>query len=352
MKIIIHDGRKWVLSLFLISFFGVPAISQEPPTCAEKLQTAQMLFEKGQVEEISGLLSGCLESGFNREESLQAYKLLIQTFIYDEKLAGADSAMLSFLKKNPEYSVSPTDHTSFVSLFNNFTSKVIIQFSFHGGLNMPFTFITTKESLFGVPGTKKYSSKAANFFGAIEAKYKLTDRLELNAEVGYSQLSFSNSEEISFASSDYSEVQRRLEIPFTATYDVLKLGKFRPYARLGLGPALNLSSYGVGGFFPEDKGNTYARSGENIKDLPRIFVDFFAQAGGGMKFKVREGYLFAELRSNFGIFNQAKERGYNSETDDKAFLFMSGEDRFHLNTLNFNLGYTRIFYKPVRRMEE
>lgn len=347
-----HYGRLKVFSILLAFLLTIPALSQVPPTCAEKLQSAQMLFEKGQVEEIPGLLSSCLESGFNREESLQAYKLLIQTYIYNEQLASADSAMLSFLKKNPEYSVSPTDHTSFVSLFNNFSSKVIIQFAFHGGLNMPFLFITGKESLFGVPGSKKYSSKAANFFGAVETKYKITDRLELNAEVGYSQFSFSNSEEVSFASSDYEEVQRRLEIPFTATYDVMKLGKLRPYARLGLGPALNMSSYGIGGFSPSDKGNTYPRSGENIKDLPRIFIDFFAQAGAGIKYKVREGFLFAELRSNFGVFNQVKELGYNSETDDKAFLFMSAEDRFHLNTLNFNMGYTRIFYKPVRRVEE
>lgn len=341
-----------MLSFLLACFFTIPAFSQEPPTCAEKLQSAQTLFEKGQVEEIPGLLGGCLESGFNREESLQAYKLLIQTFIYNEKLESADSAMLSFLKKYPEYSVSPTDHTSFVSLFNNFASKVIIQISIHGGLNMPFLFLTQRNSLFGIPGEKKYSSRAGNFFGAVEAKYKLTDRLELNAEVGYSQFSFHNSENVGFASSDYEEVQRRLEIPLSATYDVLILGKFRPYARLGFGPALNMNSYGIGEFSPKDRGNTYPRSGENITDLPRIFIDFFAQAGGGMKFKVREGFLFAEVRSNFGMFNQAQERGHNSESDEKSFFFMSGEDRFHLNTLNFNLGYTRIFYKPVRREQE
>lgn len=342
-------GRTKVLSFLLALLFTIPVFSQEPPTCAEKLQSAQMLFERGQVEEIPELLSSCLESGFNREESLQAYKLLIQTYIYNEQLERADSAMLSFLRKNPEYTVSPTDHTSFVSLFNNFASKVIIQVSVHAGLNMPFLFIASEESLFGIPGDKKYSSRAANFFGSAEVRYKVTNRLELNAEIGYSQLSFNNSENVGFALSGYKEVQRRIEVPLTATYDVLILGKFRPYARLGFGPALNMNSYGIGEFSPEDKGNPYSRSGENITDLPRIFIDFFAQAGGGLKFKVREGYLFAEIRSNFGVFNQAKTRGYNSESDEKSFFFMSGEDSFHLNNLNFNLGYTRIFYKPVKK---
>ncbi len=328
------------------------AFSQDQPTCAEKLQTAQTLFERGQVEQVSVLIRECLESGFNREESLEAYKLIIQTFLFNEKFEQADSAMFAFLRKYPEYEVSPTDHSSFVGLFNNFSSKVVIQFSLHIGTNMPFVFISKEESLFGVPGVKKYTSKAANFFVSLEAKYKLTDKIELNAEAGYSQFAFSNSEKVTFAQGKFKEVHRRIELPLTVTYDLFRWGNFIPYARLGAGPALNINSYGIGEFDPNDKNNPFRRTSENIKDLPRIIVDVSALAGAGMKYKVREGFICAEIRSNIGLLNQYKSKPFSGENLEKEFFYMLAEDYFKLNTLNFSLGYTRIFYKPVRREEK
>jgi hypothetical protein len=110
------------LFTFLFFLTAVSLYSQEAGTCAEKLKTAQSLFSKGQVEQIPSLLKDCLQSGFKKEEALAAYKLLIQTFLLNDKLDQADSTMYEFLKKNPEYQLSPTDHSSFVYLFNKFHS--------------------------------------------------------------------------------------------------------------------------------------------------------------------------------------------------------------------------------------
>lgn len=340
------------LPFVLVCFITLPVFSQEPVTCAEKLKSAQMFFEKGQVDAISEIIGDCLEKGFNREESLEAYKLLIQTHLFNEKLGKADSTMLAFLKKYPEYEVSTTDHSSFIGLFNNFVSKVVIQFSLHIGSNLPFVFINNSTSLFGMPGEKRYSSKMANFFISLETKYKLTSRVELNAEPGYSQYAFSNSEKAyAFGVSDFTENHRKIEMPLTITYDAFRFGKLTLFGRLGAGPVLGLNSYGTGEFLLNDKNNPYRRTGEDMKDLDRTFFDISLQSGAGVKYKIREGYLSAEVRSNFGILNQSKFERYNGENLDKAFYYMSGEDDFSANTLNFSLGYTFILYKPVRREE-
>lgn len=356
MKSFLHPGYlKMPMCILISALFSLQALSQEPPTCAEKLQSAKSLFDRGQVEQIPELINDCLKNGFNREESLEAYKLLIQVQLFNEKLGQADSAMLSFLRANPEYQVSPTDHSGFVSLFNNFYSKIIIQTSLHLGLSQPFIFMIERGPLMGIPGDKNYKSNAANFFGAIEGKYRVSNRLELNAEIGYSQLSFSTTEKLSsgitFSETNIREVQRRIEVPLTATYEIFRFGKFTPYARFGFGPAFNISSYAVGDNKPTDRNNLIPRSGENMKDLSRRLMDVFVQAGSGLKFKTRGGFMFAEIRSNFGIFDQSEFSGYNSENDDWRFFYLSGDDRFRLNTLNFNTGYTFIFYKPVRREE-
>jgi predicted RNase H-like HicB family nuclease len=160
--------RKKFLVLCIFLIICLKATSQETGSCAENLKNAQMLFAKGQVEQVPNLCKGCLSSGFTREEALDAYKLLIQTYLLEDRLEQADSLMLAFLKKNPEYEVSPTDHSSFVSLFNNFSSKIVLQTSLHIGSNIPFVIVTSHNSVMGTPGEKDYSTEAFNLFQMVK----------------------------------------------------------------------------------------------------------------------------------------------------------------------------------------
>jgi hypothetical protein len=338
-----------LLSVCFLLVLPLVAYSQETGSCAEKLQTAQTLFEKGQVDQVPELLTGCLKTGFNREESLAAYKLLVQAYLLEDKLEKADSVMLAFLKKNPEYEVSPTDHSSFVSLFNNFVSKVVIQVSFHFGSNLPFLFVSEFRQLGGLPSKNKLSPNAINIFFAGEVKYRLSSRIELNGEVGFSQIKFTNSEIINgFAQSQSIESYTRIEVPLSATYDIVRKGKLIPYARLGFGAALNLSPSAKVDYTPLDMIPDEKSQAEISMKSRRIPIDLFLQPGAGIKYKTREGYFFVELRSNLGAFNQEVFDGYG-DSDDYAWTYFKGDNSFRLNTLNLTLGYTRIFYKPSKR---
>jgi hypothetical protein len=328
--------------------------AQQEGTCAEKLKTAQLLFEKGQVEAVPGYLSGCLRSGFSREESLAAYKLLIQSYLFMEDQQKADSAMLSFLGKNPEYRLSPTDHSGFVYLYNNFRIRKLIQFSVHLGSNLPFTSTIKIISAAGNPGKTGYSTDALNLYGSLEAKYALNNRLELNFEAGYSKLSFSNREyflnpdNTAFGITNYSEVQTRIDLPLSLTYDIRSFGSFTGYCRLGAGPSFILNSSGNASHVPADFNNPYSRTGADIdrSDSRRSF-DLLVMAGAGLKFKIREGFLFGELRSDFGFFNQSVKNGKSAVELNERYYYV--DDDFRINSLNFNLGYTWIIYKPSKR---
>jgi hypothetical protein len=151
-----------------------------------------------------------------------------------------------------------------------------------------------------------------------------------------------------FAESNYEETQRRIEIPLSVTCDLFRFGKFTSYARLGAGPAFNIGSSSIGELNYTDL-KTYPRTGASEKNLSRIFMDVFIQAGAGIKFKVREGYIVGEVRCSPGLLGQSRFPGYISDKDDKHFYYFSGEDNFRLNTFGFNLGYTWIFYKPARK---
>ncbi|MCX6302520.1 MAG: hypothetical protein NTW82_10080 [Bacteroidia bacterium] len=337
------------LALFILfSSVSLVVFPQEKSTCAVNLQNAQTLFDNGQVEQVPEMLRECLKSGFKQEEELAAYKLIIQTYLFEDKNEKADSAMLAFLKKYPEYQLSPTDHSSFVHLYNNFDVRPVVQLVFHIGTNIPFvTFIDDPKSISSDPVPGNYSSEALNLFASLEAKFAINSRLELNIEGGFSQSSFSVKKDILGSGvSFYNEIQQRLEIPITATYNFITFGKFTAYARAGAGAAIGLASTAKEvSFLPvvgkDQIGYEISRKNSRIK------LDIFGQAGAGIKLKTPRGYINFEIRSNMGVYNQVIRGG--DDAIPLAWEYKYSDEDFNLNNLNFSLGYTQIFYKPLKR---
>ena len=340
-----------ILSALIFLSLPLQAISQESTSCAENLQSAQSLFDRGQVEKVVGMLRDCMKSGFTREEQLSAYKLVIQSYLLGDKLREADSAMLTFLKQNPEYQLSPTDHASFVHIYNSFNVKPVLQLAFHIGTNLPFVTLVDTKSVSGEVVAGEYTTKALNLFASLEAKYKINNRLEVNIEGGYSQLSFTNIEQFNdFAEINYNETQHRLEVPLTVTYNVVTFGeKLTVYARGGAGTAFTLASNANKVSYDETGVINFKEI--TISDISRedsrIKMDLFGQAGGGLKFKIPKGYLSFEVRSNFGVYNQVIRGGNSSADLENGYKYQ--DDDFNLNDLNFSLGYTLILYKPTKR---
>jgi hypothetical protein len=348
---------------FLVTIVLIPAIicrnaeAQESVSCSEKLKSAQIFFGRGQTEAVPSLLTECLRNGgFRKEEEIAAYKLLIQTFLLNDKPGQADSAMLAFLKSNPEYRTSPTDHSSFVFLYSNYNVKPILQLSFRIGTNLPFLTFIEEHPVSGEPGSSKYSSDAANLFLSVDARYKFSERIEAGAGLGYSQLKFTNAVKIfsdyyglsdKVADISYSESQQRIEIPFFAVYDLTSGSKFTPYLRLGAGLSFNLSvtADAVTTFVPGSKQSP--RTGETLKRRDsRAPVNIFAQAGTGIKYKIPRGYLFAEARTNIGMTQENKPGG--KTLDQLQSYYFWSDPGFRLNVLNLNFGVTIIFYKPSK----
>jgi outer membrane scaffolding protein for murein synthesis (MipA/OmpV family) len=344
--------RMHILILVLLTFCPLTGRSQETGSCAEKLKSAQSLFDKGQVEQVPSLLFECMKSGFTREEYLTAYKLVIQSYLFEEKLEVADSTMMAFLKANPEYELSPTDHSSFVHLFNNFRVKPIMKVSFHFGTSIPFLTAVSDphKSTASEQGSIKYSSGLTNLYASLEAKYELAKNLEVNLEAGYSQLKFTRTEEfMRIGVTTYTETQKRFELPLSLTYNFKRFGKFTLYGRLGAGPALSIGTTATADFEPSDI-NGDPNTGPDIdRAASRISTDLFMQGGVGIKLKTRGGFIFTELRSDIGLYNQVIRAGSTSEEQELAWYYHYADDNFHINAVNFTIGYTQIFYKPSKR---
>jgi len=140
---------KKLLLLLIITFSSMSLVAQDESAneCAFTLIEAQDLFAQGDLEEIPTKLADCINDGFTKEERLQAYKLIIQSFLFQDKIKESDSVMLQFLKKNHEYEIVPTDPMEFQYLYNSFRTEPIFSIVPFFGANFSNTRIT---QLFGL----------------------------------------------------------------------------------------------------------------------------------------------------------------------------------------------------------
>jgi len=92
--------------LMVLIVFGLPVNAQTD--CVAKLDSAKMLFNSGQIEEIPSLLEPCLRIGFAKQDKIQAYLLLIQVYLFDTNREKAQQVMSEFLHSFPDYDIQPS----------------------------------------------------------------------------------------------------------------------------------------------------------------------------------------------------------------------------------------------------
>jgi hypothetical protein len=337
----------------LLCLQSINLFAQETDSCAVKLKLAQLNFAKGQLDQIPGLLTGCLKSGFKKEDALSAFKLLIQTYMLGDKPEQADSAMLIFLKRNPEYKLSPTDHSSFVYIFNKYEVRQVIQLSVRTGIGYPFLTFINERLTYGEQDliSSSFKTDASNLYLSAEARYKFNEKFAAGLEAGYLRLQFNNTIQYgNIGTISYTETLTRLEVPVNLYYNISTSGKFTPYALAGMGVVLNLSASADASVFYSDRLNE-DRTGETLmRNDSRTGFDVIIKLGGGIKYKIPKGFFFAELRTGLGISNQYLKGGSTEQTLVNYYFWRDPD--FNLNTLNFTAGWTYIFYKPSKRTGE
>ncbi|MFO7575962.1 MAG: outer membrane beta-barrel protein [Bacteroidales bacterium] len=315
--------------------------------CALKLQDAQTQFDRGKVELVAGLITPCIKSGgFSREESLSAYKLLIQSLLLDDNNTLAEEYMLEFLSRHPEYSVTAADYTGFVYLRNKYEVRQSCLISVRFGTN--FTYLTghNERSISSLTPDISYSREPLSIFAGAEIAMPLNSILSLSAGIGYSSVAFRYSENMmNFGTVTYRENQARLEIPLSAIWNIADYRSVKLYARGGAGYAMNLHTDSKASFITTDINNGFNRTGENLnRSSSRIKNDLFLHAGVGGMIKIPRGYITAEIRTLCGLRNQV----VRSEPGNLEYFYFYTDDSFRVNTAGFTISYTYVFYKPIR----
>jgi len=325
---------------------GSLALAQEED-CAFKLREAQQLYDEGRIETVPGMLQPCIQRGFTQEERLQAFKLIILCEIYDDDQESAHAEMLSFLKRYPEYELSPTDPVEFRFIFQQYRTQPILDLGLIVGGNVSHGMISQPFSPFNLNEEKpRYTNDGFGIHVGAILNFYVSSNIQISLSPMYAQnkiqLEYENSTIEGFGTEtpDHFENQGYLYIPLSGTYEY-PLGNFRPFGRLGgmLGVMFDNNTSTIQGIF----------QGQDEKNLDnRNQLNYWITFGAGTKYKLNKGYIYVDARYNFGLNQYLNSTGNRFKQANHNWVYMYQDSDFRVNSFMVSFGYVRSFYNPKR----
>ncbi len=343
-----NNKYKVLLIALLILLSNEYSFAQEEEkACSVVLKQAEAMYDGGKIESVPIILQKCIEHGFSKELKLRAYKLIITSYLFDDKKEKAKEYMLKFLKLNPEYELNRAiESTEFIQLYDLYRTLPIYSVGFIGGGNLSNTSITESYGVHNISNTD--INLRPNGFGyhfGISINKYITKKIEINIQpmIVYNTFSYTDSI-FDFTYVEIDEDQIRFDIPISITYEFGKK-RVRPYIRAGFSAGYIISSYSKANRIYSNNAHPNI-SGTDIDLLNcRRSFNFSSLYGLGIKYKITRGFIFFDARYDFGVLNQVvtSKRYSNPELIYKYYYV---DNNFKLNNIMLSVGYIYSIYKP------
>ena len=342
-----------IIFLLISAFFITSVFGQED--CLRSFQNARRLFDQGMIGEIPEMLAPCIESGFTRTQKIEAYKLIILAYLFDDDQYAAEKNMLEFLKKYPEYEIMPNDPVEFVYLFESYKTQAIFSMGVTFGPNLANPRIIEPYNAGDVTYNSSSNKSGLGFQAGFNISRYVSKKLFMNIGINYTtnQYSFQddikyyyNADELQFAEITFKENMTVIDIPVTIAYEISSRS-INYYLCTGF-------SVGTINKVTGEPSRIYDVNSSPITgaDVPmtdfRVSNAFFHIIGAGFKYKVPRGYLMCDIRYNIGLNNiiNDENRYKSSELWSKYFYV---DDDYSINYFTLTFGYYFSIYKPKKQ---
>lgn len=342
--------RKSIVFFALLSIALVGSISTYAQTaCAVTLRTARTTYDEGRLHELPGLLAPCLKGGFTQQEAVEAYKLLVLSYIYLEEPTKADEAMLALLRTDPYFEINESaDAAEFIALYHTFRTWPVYRVGAKAGVNAAQPYITSYVD--AVEGAEVSYSPAVSFMSGLVFEIPVADRLTLNPEVYFQLRSFLYTSDLSLTddltnSSEGKEVQTSVSVPVSLQYTLAK-SKLNPYVSAGVSVDYLLKSSITMSRLRVNANSIQERTFDVTSSRERIQVNALASAG--IKARLGSGFVVTELRLTYGL------TGINDHSSaftlDDYLLFDNGyaDNSMRLNSISLTVGYVYNVFHPKK----
>lgn len=339
------------LPLILLLLGTVQAFAQKTNS-AQTLRLARATYEQGRLHEIPTQLSDAVIADMsNKQEKVEAYKILCLSYIYLEESEKADEAMLNILRSDPYFEINPeVDPAEFVALYKTFRTTPIYRIGAKIGGN--FTWVNVSEVITAVsvsPGSE-YKPLFGLQLGA-SADIPITmfglKRITVHADVLYMQKKFEltlreerNNSLVNVFTG--TETQNTVSIPVTIEYNISK-NRFNPYIAGGLAADFLFSS----NLSVERQRPDQTSVPEKNEELEREKFNLSLIAAAGTKLPLGNGFVVIELRYAYGLTHvSSSENAYNNQ--NLALDYGYSDSVFKLSSLSLCGSYIFNKFNPKK----
>ena len=349
--------KLFILLAFLV--LGLVPVFAQGEECAFTLREAENLYNQGRIENIPAMLEDCIQRGFSSEDRLSAYKLIILCSLYNDEQLQAESQMLDFLKKYPEYELTPTDPEEFGYLFDKYRTRPIFDYGLFVGMNSVHGSMVEPYSAFPNLNDDELRFRPDGFgLGAgLVLNFYITNNIQISLVPMYSQRNFRldhiESTVLGIYNMSHSETQSYVDVPLSVTYD-FDLGTFRPYLKLGgqFGYMLDAKTSTTTIYLDSEGGEVYENSGPD-EDVyasgNRNKINYGILGGAGVKLKISKGYFYLDACYLMGLNHQ--NTGNRYELDELAWKYQYVDPDFRINSIMIGVGFVRSFFNPKKITE-
>ncbi|HEY4785884.1 MAG TPA: hypothetical protein VIH57_07535 [Bacteroidales bacterium] len=346
--------KNGILTFILVFAFVVLGFSvNAQQDCSSKLDKARELFSSGQIEEIPSLLESCLESGLTKEEKIQATILLIQVYLFDSDREKAEQYMVFFLQNFPEYEVKPSDPAEFKELYKSFELKPVWGIGVIAGSNLPIVSVTQHYSTENLNKlNSKYSPNGIGFDAGLYINKYILPNLWISLNMRYSMINFKRKDMMADQEElNYSEKSGWISAPFSINFS-LGTSRLSPYLFAGadFGYLISDKSYILKRNLVDKTIPNVVQKSTDIR-RNREALGISALGGLGLQYKAMGGYFNISLGFSYYLTPYVKSGTRYSDTN-RLYYYQYIDDDFKVHRLSFALGYTKIFYRFMKKKTE
>ena len=362
--------------IFLVLSLGYQTLTaQDLVDCTYLLEDAREAYDAGMVELVPELLLECIESeGLTGESRKEAYKLVINSYLFDYLPGEADSLMDGFVGEFPEYRAENSDPQEFVFLLDAHLRALGIN---PDQLSGDTIIVAAGDTTSGLLNRRRITKGAGEFgnslgimvgsalslpqtverysvgnpatdeshFGLLpgvmvgaDANLILNRRLEASFGLLYSLTRFSYSATpLTFTTYRYVEAQHQLLLPLSMVY------KFNPddrrmcyYLRGGVVPGYLFHASGRGTRSYEASLDDLVVEKTDITESRRPF-NLNILVGAGFRIPLNNAFFYLETRVTSGILLANREENRYTNNDLSWLLYHVDSD-FRVHQLSICAG--------------
>lgn len=339
--------------LLMVSY---SAVAQTEATPAQTLRLARATYEQGRLHEIPAQLGANVISEMNKQEKVEAYKILCLSYIYLEEPEKADEAMLMILTNDPYFQITPAvDPAEFVALYKTFRRNPIYRIGVHLGGN--FSQPNVSEVVNTIYGSSEFLPKFGLQLG-FSADYPLnfiSNRLALHADLSWQQKKFELTSVNDQGDNEKNqtialESQSWISLPISLQFSVLKIDeinprKFEPYISLGISTDMLIGANINAERIREGETSIEAKNYDVKKQRNSINLSLIGAAG--VKTRFAGGLLGVEMRYVYGLSNIS---GIDKEyiNTDLFLTYAVPSTIYKINSVSVNVTYVQNIFKPKK----